>query len=218
MMRFPDAPGRITKLPVDHRGFPVPWFVAFIDGKPDFRVIAPGKIEAAYHKKQCWICGEKLGKHLAFVIGPMCAITRTTSEPPSHRECAEFAARTCPFLTRPAMKYNHKNLPNDYQKPAGIFLTRNPGVTCLWISKSYKPFNADGAVLFTVGEPEEVYWYAEGRPATYKEVLRSINGGLPSLEEVARPDGEEAMQELRRMTEITMKMIPQPTDGKPDGE
>jgi hypothetical protein len=37
--------------------------------------------------------------------------------------------------------------------------------------------------LFRIGEPTSVAWYAEGRPATRKEVLVSIDSGLPLLQE-----------------------------------
>jgi hypothetical protein len=40
-------PGRIALLPTDKHHRPVPWFVAFIDGVPDFRVIRPGGIQIA---------------------------------------------------------------------------------------------------------------------------------------------------------------------------
>ena len=49
-----ELPGRMRALPVDHRGFPVPWFVQWFDegskpvlygvGTPDFRVIDPARI------------------------------------------------------------------------------------------------------------------------------------------------------------------------------
>lgn len=108
-------PDRIKRLPVDHRDFPVPWFVQwFDDGKPsdfgigtaDFRVIDARKIGVAIRERRCWVCGDRLGVHLAFLIGPMCAVNRVISEPPSHRECAEFSAQTCPFLSRPRMRRN----------------------------------------------------------------------------------------------------------------
>src|ERR1041385_2432550 len=94
---LPELPARLRKLPVE-RGYPVPWFVAFVDGHYDFRVIGPGKIARAVQENRCWICGDTLGSYLCFPIGPMCAINRVTSEPPSHRECAEWSARACPFL------------------------------------------------------------------------------------------------------------------------
>jgi hypothetical protein len=100
---LPPLPARMRYLPISPKGFPVPWFV-FIDeqtGIPDFRVIGPGKMRQAVTGDRCWLCGGILGKHRIFCIGPMCAINRITSEPPSHRECAEFAAEACPFLSQP---------------------------------------------------------------------------------------------------------------------
>src|SRR5437764_29347 len=98
---LPALPSRLKLLPVDERGFPVPWFVAWIDGKPDFRVVDQRKMAIAVSEKRCWVCGDFLGRYMAFVIGPMCAVNRVSSEPPSHRECAEFSVRACPFLTKP---------------------------------------------------------------------------------------------------------------------
>ena len=174
-----NIPPRIAKLPTDARGYPVPWFVAWIDGAPDFRVVEQGRIGEAILDQRCWICGEKLGRYLAFVIGPMCAVNRISSEPPSHRECAEFAARACPFLTMPKMKRNEKGLPEDYQAPAGVFIKRNPGVAVLWISESYHLIKDRGGVLFEVGKPVEVLWFAEGRKATRAEIMESITSGFP---------------------------------------
>jgi hypothetical protein len=119
-MNIENVPERIAKLPRDDRGYPVPWFVAWVDGRPDFRVIEGGRIFEALKERRCWVCGEKLGRYLAFVIGPMCAINRITSEPPSHRDCALFAARACPFLTMPRMKRNERAKPEGYQEPAGF--------------------------------------------------------------------------------------------------
>ena len=43
MKPLPPMPSRIAALPVDERGYPVPWFVAWIDGKPEFRCADPAK-------------------------------------------------------------------------------------------------------------------------------------------------------------------------------
>src|SRR5258708_39459955 len=96
-------PQRMARLPISPTGFPVPWFVAWVDGVPDFRVIGPDKIVQAVKRNLCWLCGQPKGIHHAFVIGPMCAINRTISEPSSHLECAQFAAVACPFLANPRM-------------------------------------------------------------------------------------------------------------------
>jgi len=43
--------------------------------------------------KRCWLCGQPLGKFMCFVVGPMCAINKTSAEPPSHRDCALYAVQ-----------------------------------------------------------------------------------------------------------------------------
>src|SRR5262249_43350028 len=143
----------------------------------------------------CWICGDALGRHRVFVIGPMCAINRVISEPPSHRECAEFAARGCPFLARPRMRRNEKDLPSNRIAAGGINIDRNPGACCLWEFKDYEPFRStigNDGILFHLGEPTRVDWYANGRTATREEVLHSIRTGFPALEEVARLQGGDS--------------------------
>ena len=114
-----EMPSRIARLPTD-RGFPVPWFVAWIDGKPDFRVIAPGRVAEAVNKGKCWVCGGTLFGTRAYVVGPMCAVNRTSAEPPSHRDCARYSAKACPFLSRPTMR----------RRDAGHARGRQPRRTC----------------------------------------------------------------------------------------
>ena len=55
-------PLSMQALPIDRRGFPVPWFVSWEDGEPDFRVIGRGKIVQAVKQRRCWVCGGKLGR------------------------------------------------------------------------------------------------------------------------------------------------------------
>jgi hypothetical protein len=82
--RFPNAPPAIQALPLDRRGFPVPWFIKWFDGQPDFRVADREKMALAVRHGRCWICGKPMGRMKCFVIGPMCAVNRISSEPPSH--------------------------------------------------------------------------------------------------------------------------------------
>lgn len=103
LRRYTDLPERMADLPVDDRGYPVPWFVAWHDGKPEFRAMDPAKFARAIKEKRCWVCGERLGVNLCFVAGPMCGINRTSSEPPSHLMCARWSAQNCPFLSNPRM-------------------------------------------------------------------------------------------------------------------
>jgi hypothetical protein len=88
---FDTLPKTMRKLPLE-RGFPVPWFVDWIDGKPEFRAMNPQRYRSAIRERLCWVCGEKIGISLCFVAGPMCGINRTSSEPPSHIDCARWSA------------------------------------------------------------------------------------------------------------------------------
>ena len=210
-----ELPPRMRRLPLDHVGRPIPWFVHIDDqGVPDFRVVRPRGIEDAFRFGQCWICGLPRGRAAAFVIGPMCAVNRVSAEPPSHLDCALYAARACPFLTRPAMRRRTSNLPDDRIDPAGEMIARNPGVTLVWQSKTWKPFAVPqehgGGVLFDVGEPLAVSWLAEGRTATRAEVLASIDSGLPSLREMAEADRRPAaaLAELERQHDRALDLVP----------
>lgn len=200
-------PARIAKLPIDPRGYPVPWFVDWIDGPdgpetvPEFRVMDPRKFVRAVKERLCWVCGEKLGAWLAFPIGPMCAITRTTAEPPCHRECAEWSIKFCPFLSEPRTVRRTDRLPDQIQDAAGAMITRNPGVTCLWITRSFEMWNdGHGKPLITVGKPEAVAWWCEGRSATRAEVEASTESGLPILMAAAQRDGPFAIEQLGKQT------------------
>ncbi|MEH2525893.1 MULTISPECIES: hypothetical protein [unclassified Bradyrhizobium] len=198
-------PPRMARRPISDKGFPVPWFVAKVDGQWDFRVVDTPKLPQAVKRGLCWLCGEPLGQYLCFVIGPMCAINRASSEPPSHRDCAEYAVKACPFLSKPNMRRN-KNFDFEPVGPAGVGVAHNPGVTLLWITKGYRPFRANGGVLFEIGDPLETYFYREGRTATRDEILAAIDKGLPILRQMAAE--ENAMPELQAQIDRAMTLIP----------
>lgn len=202
------TPQRIARLPISPKGFYVPWFIAWIDGEPDFRTIGPDKINTAISKQLCWICGDKMGSYKCFVVGPMCTVNRVSSEPPSHLECAQYAAVACPFLNNPRMRRNEKDMPKDAKNPAGVMIKRNPGVTALWVTKSYKPFKAGKGVLLEIGNPTNVLWYSDGRPATRAEVDESIRTGLPILEAEAAKEGHKAVQMLKIANEKSKRYLP----------
>lgn len=203
---LPERPQRMRKLPLDKRGYPIPWFVhRDKDGVPDFRIVRRNGISYAHINKVCWLCGGKLGRFAAFVIGPMCGVNRTVSEPPSHRACAAYAVRACPFMTRPLAGRNERGLENTVP-PAGVGLKRNPGVVLLWVTDIWQAINVpdgiDGArrgVLFKFGEPLEVSAWREGRRATRSEIDHSIATGIHALQEVADAEGGEAPAALARM-------------------
>jgi hypothetical protein len=205
---LPERPRRMLSLPIDDRGFPIPWFVHIDNGKADFRVIRPGGINIAHAKELCWLCGERRGAYLTFVVGPMCGINRVTAEPPCHRECAEYAARACPFLTRPLAVRNERDMPEEADV-AGFMIKRNPGVSLLWTTKSYKPFRVEGGsgYLLRLGEPTDLKFYAKGRKATLDEIWASVESGYPILEKMAQEDGDDAIKVLVHQRRIFDRLI-----------
>lgn len=190
-------PARMLDLPLDDRGYPVPWFVVEVDGKPEFRLADAKKWVRAINQRLCWVCGQRLGKHLTFVVGPMCAVSRVTLEPPCHLDCAQWSARNCPFLARPHMVRREGDLPEEAFS-AGVPIPRNPGVTMLWTTFSFSVFpDAKGGRLIGLGDLESYQWYAQGKtPASRAAVEHSIDTGLPLLLDAAK-DNREKQQILR---------------------
>ena len=209
---LPPLPPRLQRLSLDERGYPVPWFVQWIEGKPDFRVMDAEKRIRAVREARCWTCGDILGTRFAFVIGPMCAINRISAEPPSHRECAEYSVRACPFLTMPKMVRRENDLPDGYENPGGLMISRNPSVALLWFTRGYRVIKAEPTFLFRIGDPFETAWYKEGRPASRAEVLESIESGYPLLLEGAEQEPLEhrakAVSYLEQLKAAALQLIP----------
>lgn len=203
-------PVRMIALPIDERGYPIPWFVAYVDGKPEFRAMDGRKWTKAVRERRCWVCGGRLGAYLAFTVGPMCLLNLTNSEPPSHAQCALWSAQNCPFLSRPHMTRRENDLPGEMEGPAGIGLTRNPGAVAVYVTDSYKIFrDAQGKPLIRMGAKcHSVEWFSEGRAATRAEVEHSIETGLPLLLPLAEADGPEAMAELEARRRALAELLP----------
>lgn len=208
---LPQLPDRIKKLPVSPKGYPTPWFVITMpDGTRDFRIADQVKRARAVKERLCWLCGEKVGVHVSFVIGPMCAVNRNTSEPGCHRECAIFATTACPFLTLPKAQYREANLPKEKSMPVHA-LPGNPGACAIWTTKTFRPYRAgpdQNDWLIRLGEPTSVLWFCEGKPATREQIMDSINGRIHFLEEAAAQDGSEGKAALAQYVDRAMKYLP----------
>jgi hypothetical protein len=203
-------------LPISDNGWCVPWFVSKLDdGSYDFRAADLDKFRRAVKQKLCWLCGQTVGRHLAFVVGGMCIVNRVTSEPPSHLECAEYAVRACPFLSQPRMRRNAKGIAEMIESgeaiaPAGEHIDRNPGACAIYVTLTYSGFpvgQGKAGVLFRLGEPERITYYREGRPATRAEVLESIDSGLPLLRRMALGD-EAANKALDLQYQRALQLLP----------
>lgn len=205
-------PRSMQSRPRNEQGYPVPWFTPHNPetGTWDFRYMGQGKIEESVKHSLCWTCGERLSLPCAFVLGPMCAVNRTSAEPPSHVECAIYAAKACPFLARPKMERpsGHTGIvpQSDDNSIAGIALMRNPGVALVWITKH--PVYNLAIRLFDIGEPERVKWYAHSRDATREEILESMDSGIPHLMKLAQEEGDEAVAALHRQFDEAKELLP----------
>jgi len=202
-------PLRMRNLPVDERGYPVPWFVAWQDGKPEFRAMDQAKWVKAVRFHLCWVCGGELGIYKTFVAGPMCGINRTSAEPPCHQECAQWSARNCPFLSNPQQARREMHDGMSLVDAPGFALQRNPGVTLLWTTKTYSVFDdGHGKPLISFGEPTNVEFIAEGRKATRAEIEYSIETGLPALVALAQQQ-DGAMKYLMEARDKFLQYLPE---------
>lgn len=187
-----EIPPKIVALPRDEHGRPVPFFVTWVNGKPDFRIVNGMRVAECYLTRVCFICGQKLGTYLAFVLGPMSVTNMISAEPPSHYDCALYAVKACPFLANPRKEYRDGDLPDDRRLEDRQLVLKdvpmvaeNPGVTAIWVAKTYRPLIRDQHVLCQLDEPVRVEWYKEGRTASREEVAGALQLGAGRVFELA---------------------------------
>lgn len=208
------VPQRMATRPRDRKGRIVPFFVGYNHGEPDFRTIAAGRVGECFRAELCWLCGQRMGAHRWFVVGPMCVANRLSSEPPSHYECARYAVEVCPHLITPSAKRRAVNLPEDAEPPPGIGVTRNPGAVVLWESRSYYPVRLETGMLFNLGEPFSApEWWTEGRRATREEAEHYFEASVATLRRMAlvdasREGSEAAVRQAERMIGAARQYLP----------
>lgn len=204
-------PDRLRTLPVDERGYPVPFFVAWIDGKPDHRITDPAKFRVCILKHRCWICGRSLGKFATFTVGPMCIVNMASGEPPAHQECARFAVQACPFLTLPRAVRRDAHLPAEHTVHPDM-LQHNPGAMILWTTDTWDLMPGsqwgNAAPLVQFGEPSRVSFWCQGRTATRGELLDAMARGLPQLQHLADLEGGNAPTRLAQRVDAAMFWFP----------
>lgn len=174
----PGLPNRMKSLPRDSRGWPLPFFTAVIDGKPDFRVIDPETVQACAQDHLCFTCGQRLPARGSgtFVVGPIGLMNRISGEPPSHLDCAEWSARACPFLANPGKERRVTAIPEATTELGGVHVMENPGVSAVITTQGWSIIS-DGrdGVLWKFDYISGVLWRAEGREASRSEVLAAFD-------------------------------------------
>lgn len=169
----PTPPARLALRPRDRHGRIVPAFVEYVDGQPDHRIVRKDFIRNVHERRLCFLCELPLGVFGAFLVDPVRTVTRASPEPPSHRTCAEYAARACLFVTDPDMH------PDETDEADGITCRRNPGVWAVYTTDEWS--RQRGRELFSFRNPFSVTWWTHGRPATYPEALNGLVSGLQIL-------------------------------------
>lgn len=188
---LPRVPEKMQALPVDERGYPVPWFVDWVEGKPDHRLMDAKKIPDAIRFDRCWICGEAMGKYRSFCMGPMGLITLTQTEPPSHLDCLRFAVKACPHLTSPSAKHRDTGI-EEAVTPVGTVQV-NPGTWCLATTREVRihRYVIEERYLFRIGPIDSAEWYRKGKPATRADVDAGFDYALGILRSIAKEEDTE---------------------------
>lgn len=201
-------PSRIRALPRTRAGYPIPFFAAIVDGKPDLRIADEKIVYRCVNERLCWICGQRRSKiNQAFVGGPLMAVNRICGEAPSHLVCAEYAAQVCPYLVRPTMERRDRGKP-EATVYSGHSIKDNPGMTLVWSANGYRIVRDGKRILFNIGDtPTTVSWWTEGRPATRAEVVALLEERFPLLQAEAAGDSA-ALKLLDRQLAAAMAHVP----------
>ncbi len=153
-------PVPVAMLPRDARGFPIPFFAPWRDGKPVFAVADERKRAQCATQRLCWICGQPLFDRIAFVGGPQAAENRSFGDPASHVECAVYAVQVCPFIADP--NYRARAFSEGTDAVPGQ-IDAKPDRTCVYVTHGYKVLRfPNGDWLLRADPATEVQWWKDG--------------------------------------------------------
>jgi hypothetical protein len=102
-------PHRLKRFPT-YRGYPV-HFTVYVsqDGIPNFKSMDESRRMKAFEENLCHLCGWKLRPPFAFIGGPESVKAHRFVDGPMHVDCAEYAAKVCPFLSNPSYMVNYNS-------------------------------------------------------------------------------------------------------------
>jgi hypothetical protein len=98
-------PTLMKRLPLDHRGYPIPFVVQRDDkGLPLFVANNSVAVWKCIKQRLCAICGTRLASRWWFVGGPGSAFHPNGMyfDSGMHGECMRYALQVCPYLATPA--------------------------------------------------------------------------------------------------------------------
>lgn len=190
-----EVPGHMAMLKRDAEGHLIPYYIAVVDCVPDYTKADKRKLDGCVARGACWLCGEKLGRHKAFLLSPIATVNRTAVQPPCHRDCAEYAAQAMPRVLR-------------------------EGVTAVWVVANFRSYTSRDQLLFSVGHPESASWWKGGRPCSREDILNELARDLPALIQHIKTEAEAAaMTRVNIMLRESQHFMPvDPTSAMPTDE
>lgn len=156
---------------VNKNGFPIPFFVGYVDGKPDFRLLDAKKQMYCIEQKLCAICGKKLIKHsYYFISGPNGYTNKISTDPAMHRACAEYSLNVCPHLHIEKTTRRETGIEHLKQEQGAIMLDKPPMLLLVKADNFSKVRHPDGRHALISFKPisYEIYVYENG------ELVKSI--------------------------------------------
>lgn len=165
-----ELPRRLRTRPRDPRGYPIPYIAMLDAGKrPHFTINDQRRTAEVIQKRGCALCGKPLERGgpdagAWFTGGAICFIHPNGAflDPPSHRECGEYAVRVCPFLAAPhyGRRIEHRTLGDNALAP-DMALVRDDSV------RTARPplFGFGQTATFSAvpgGSPGSTYLVADG--------------------------------------------------------
>lgn len=159
-------PARVGRLARDGRGYPVPALVMRdAEGRPDFRVIDSERWLHAVRFHRCGLCGEPMGRSVAFVGGPASLHHRVFTDAGMHPDCAAYALKTCPFLAAPSFAYSRTmpDLSGAVTRTLEDVSTRRPDVFGLGVTRGYELLTLpNGGLAIQAGPFQTISWWKRG--------------------------------------------------------
>lgn len=144
------VPAFLSHLKV-YGDYPVPFVQMWIDGKPDFRVIDPQRAEECLNEKLCAICGKRLGEFCFFIGGSLCRENHLFSDAPMHEACAEFASKTCPFVSGQEHEYSDRPVDETVTTIVEMTAAVRPEKMYIFKTRTNKVINVNGHPVIQAG-------------------------------------------------------------------
>jgi hypothetical protein len=169
-----ELPKRLRTLERDSRGYPIP-FIVMRDrsGLPHFTINDQRKLDTCVRRGLCGLCGKRFGARMWFIGGPRCFTEPTGAfiDPPSHRECGEYALKVCPYLAAPnyRRRIDARTLRPD-ETPDGALLVKDstvpdarPETFGFGETDGYARYPTDGGTrVFVIGTWTRIEYWREG--------------------------------------------------------